>query len=81
MKLNWDLTWFGVLMALNIAIGQITPPVAVNLFVTSKVAGIPIEATARWVMWFVFSLAVVLVLLIAFPELSLWLPRYLGYLN
>jgi TRAP transporter, DctM subunit len=81
LKLNWDLTWFGVLMAVNIAIGQITPPVAVNLFVTSKVAGIPIEATARWVMWFVFSLAVVLVLLIAFPELSLWLPRYLGYLN
>lgn len=81
LKLNWDLTWFGVLMAVNIAIGQITPPVAVNLFVTSKVAGIPIEATVRWVMWFVFSMAVVLVLLIAFPELSLGLPRYLGYLN
>lgn len=79
LKLGWNLTWFGVLMAINIAIGQVTPPVAVNLFVTSKVAGVPIEATVRWVLWFVLSMAVVLVLVIAFPELALWLPRHLGY--
>jgi len=79
LKLGWNLTWFGVLMAINIAIGQVTPPVAVNLFVTSKVAGVPIEATVRWVMWFILSMAVVLALVIVFPELALWLPRHLGY--
>jgi len=66
-------------MAINIAIGQVTPPVAVNLFVTSKVANVPIEATVRWVIWFVLAMAAVLVLLIIFPELALWLPKHLGY--
>jgi len=79
LKLGWNLTWCGVLVAINIAIGQVTPPVAVNLFVTSKVAGVPIEATVRWVMWFILSMAVVLALVIVFPELALWLPRHLGY--
>jgi len=79
LKLGWNLTWFGVLMAVNIAVGQVTPPVAVNLLVTTKVAGVPMEATVRWVMWFVAAMAIVLALLIAFPELSLWLPRNLGY--
>ena len=79
IALDWNLTWFGVLMAINIAIGQVTPPVAVNLFVTAKIAGVPIEATVPWVMWFVLTMIVVLVLLVAFPELALWLPRHLGY--
>ena len=79
LALNWNLTWLGVLMAINIAVGQVTPPVAVNLFVTAKVAGISIEETVPWVVWFVLSMVVVLVLVIAFPELALWLPRYLGY--
>jgi len=79
LALKWNLTWFGVLMAINIAIGQVTPPVAVNLFVTAKVAGVPIEATVRWVAWFVLTMAIVLVLVVAFPELALWLPRELGY--
>jgi TRAP-type C4-dicarboxylate transport system permease large subunit len=79
IALGWNLTWFGVLMAINIAIGQVTPPVAVNLFVTAKVAGVPIEATVRWVVWFVLTMIVVLALLIAFPEIALWLPRHLGY--
>lgn len=79
LKLGWNLTWFGVLMAINIAIGQVTPPVAVNLFVTCKIAGVPIEATVRWVAWFVLSMAVILALVVVFPELTLWLPQQLGY--
>jgi tripartite ATP-independent transporter DctM subunit len=79
VALGWNLTWFGVLMAVNIAIGQVTPPVAVNLFVTTKVANVSIEATVVWVLWFVLAMGVVLLALIAFPELSLWLPRYLEY--
>ena len=79
LALDWNLTWFGVLMAMNIAIGQVTPPVAVNLFVTCKVAGVPIEATVPWVVWFVLSMAVVLALVVAFPGLALWLPMQLGY--
>ncbi|MCP1336568.1 TRAP transporter large permease [Futiania mangrovi] len=76
---DWNLTWFGVLMAMNIAIGQFTPPVAVNLMVTSRVARVPIEATVPWVIWMVLSMTVALLLVILIPEITLWLPQALGY--
>jgi tripartite ATP-independent transporter DctM subunit len=76
---DWNLTWFGVLMAMNIAIGQFTPPVAVNLIVTAQVSQVPIESTVRWVLWIVLSMALALGLVILVPELALWLPRALGY--
>ena len=76
---NWDLVWFGVLMTMNMAIGQFTPPMAVNLMVTSRIAGISIESTVPWVMWFVVSMLIALLIVAAFPQLSLWLPQSMGY--
>ncbi|MBN2752016.1 MAG: TRAP transporter large permease [Rhodospirillaceae bacterium] len=78
-RFGWNPTWFGILMAMNIAIGQFTPPVAVNLMVTAKVGGVSIEATTRWVMWFVLSMAIAIGLVIMFPALALWVPEQLGY--
>ncbi|MCG6121111.1 MAG: TRAP transporter large permease [Microvirga sp.] len=76
---EWSMIWFGVIMAMNIAIGQVSPPIAVNLMVTAKIAGIPIESTFRWVFWLLLSMAVAMGLVIVFPEIALWLPRALGY--
>ncbi len=76
---NWDLVWFGVLMTMNMAIGQFTPPMAVNLMVTSRIAGISIESTIPWVMWFVVAMLLALILVAAVPQLTLWLPQSLGY--
>ena len=76
---QWDLVWFGVLMTMNMAIGQFTPPMAVNLMVTTRIAGISMESTVRWVMWFVVAMLLALILVAAMPQLSLWLPRSLGY--
>ncbi|SME89919.1 TRAP transporter, DctM subunit [Tistlia consotensis] len=76
---HWNLTWFGVLMAMNIAIGQFTPPVAVNLMVTARISRVPMEATVPWVLWLVLSMATAMLLVILFPEIALWLPRLLGY--
>jgi tripartite ATP-independent transporter DctM subunit len=75
---GWDLTWFGVIMTMNIAIGQFTPPMAVNLMVTCKVAGCSMESTVPWVMWFVLSMLLALLLVTFVPELALFLPRRLG---
>lgn len=75
----WDPVWFGVLLTYMVAIGQFTPPMAVNLMVSAKLAGIPIEQTARWAGWFVLAMMLALVLLIVVPEIVLWLPRSLGY--
>ena len=76
---GWNLTWFGVLMAMNIAIGQFTPPVAVNLIVTTRIAGVPIEATVRWIVWLVLAMAAALAAVVVFPGLVTWLPTALGY--
>lgn len=77
---HWDPVWFGVMLTMNLAIGQFTPPMAVNLMVTTRVAGISIESTVRWVLWMVAAMLCALVLVTFVPELSLWLPRKLGYL-
>ena len=76
---NWDLVWFGVILTLKVALGQFTPPMAVNLMVSCRIANVRIAETVRWVVWMLASMFMVLVAVIAFPELALWLPRKLGY--
>jgi len=76
---GWDPVWFGVLLTLKVALGQFTPPLAVNLMVSCRIAKVPMESTVPWVVWMLASMFMVLVLVIVFPELALWLPRHLGY--
>ena len=78
-QFHWDPVWFGVLLTMNIAIGQFTPPLAVNLMVTSKIAGVSMEATVRWVIWMVAAMLVALALVALFPPLALWLPGVMGF--
>jgi TRAP-type C4-dicarboxylate transport system permease large subunit len=47
--------------------------------VSCRIAKVRMEETVRWVGWMLFSMFVVMVLVIIFPELALWLPRKLGY--
>jgi tripartite ATP-independent transporter DctM subunit len=77
---GWDLVWFGVIITLNVAIGACTPPTAVNLMVACRIAGIPLESTFYWTLWMVATMTAVLLLLTFVPEISLFLPRALGYL-
>jgi tripartite ATP-independent transporter DctM subunit len=76
---KWDPVWFGVILTLKVALGQFTPPLAVNLMVSCRIAKVPMESTVRWVGWMLLSMALVMVLIIAFPQLALWLPHALGY--
>lgn len=75
---GWELTWFGIVLTMNIAIGAFTPPMAVNLMVTCKIAGCSIEQTVPWVIWFVLAMLGALMLVLFIPELALFLPRLLG---
>jgi len=75
---HWDLVWFGVILTLKIAIGQFTPPMAVNLMVSCRITGARIEATVPWVGWLILTMLLTLALVIAFPALALWLPHYLN---
>lgn len=77
---GWDPVWFGVVMTLNLAIGQFTPPVAVNLYVTTQLAGIRLEETFKAVWPMVLAMLVALLIVIAFPALSLYIPGFFGLL-
>jgi TRAP-type C4-dicarboxylate transport system permease large subunit len=72
--------WLGIIVTINVAIGQFTPPTAVNLVVTCRLAGIRIESTIGWCTWLVVAMTAMLLVLTFVPEIVLFLPRWLGYL-
>ncbi len=74
--LNLDLVWFGVLVVKFLEIGLLTPPVGFNVYVIKSVVGdtIPLETIFRGVGWFLACEVVVVALLVAFPQISLYLP-------
>ena len=76
---HWDPVWFGVLLTLKVALGQFTPPMAVNLMVSCRIAGVGMEDTVRWVIPLLLAMGSVGIAIIIWPELALWLPRVLGY--
>ncbi|OZI44729.1 C4-dicarboxylate ABC transporter [Bordetella genomosp. 5] len=76
---GWDPVWFGVILTLKVALGQFTPPLAVNLMVSCRIAQVPMETTVRYVVWLLAGMFMVLLAVLAFPQLALWLPHRLGY--
>ena len=76
---GWDPIWFGVMMTVNLAIGTVTPPVALNLYVAANLAGISMEKISRAAVPFVLALVAALMIVTYIPSLSLWLPRLFGF--
>ncbi|MDA3951495.1 MAG: TRAP transporter large permease [Spirochaeta sp.] len=72
-----DPVYFGVIMSINLGIGLITPPVGTVLYVACGVANIKLEQLVASLMPFLLTLLAVLALLIAFPQLILFLPGIL----
>lgn len=71
-----DLIWVGVIVVKYIEIGLLTPPVGLNAYVVKGVVGdaVPLTTIFRGLAWFIGAEAVIMVLLIAFPEISTYLP-------
>lgn len=72
-----DLVQLGVVVVLNLMIGQLTPPSGVITFLTAQIAAAPIDAVFREALPFTIALLLVLVLVTFVPALSLWLPDLL----
>ncbi|WBU61738.1 TRAP transporter large permease [Paracoccus albus] len=77
-ELGWSPVWFGVLLMVNLAIGLITPPVGINLYVAANVTKLSIEKVAKGALPFLLASLVGLIGVAAFPEMSLFLVRLLG---
>ena len=76
-QMGWDPVWFGVLVMVNLAIGLITPPVGINLYVAANVTRLSIERVAWGAMPFLLASLVGLVVVAAFPGMSLILVEWL----
>lgn len=75
---GWDVVWFGVMMTVNLAIGQITPPVAVNLYVGAQISGLTMEEITPAVIPLLIAAVLALVLIIYVPWFSTFLPVLWG---
>lgn len=74
--LGVDLIWFGVIVVKFIEIGLLTPPIGLNLFVTSAALGpsFPFERIVKGTLWFLCAEFFVMILIFTFPEISLFIP-------
>jgi C4-dicarboxylate transporter DctM subunit len=70
-----DPLHFGLIICVNLAIGQCTPPVGVNTFVAAGIAKIPFESTVRWLIPIVGSMIIALLIITYIPSVSLFLPN------
>ena len=75
LALNWNPIWFGVLMVTNINIAVITPPVGLNLYALASVTkDVDMETILKGTIPYVIVELIGLLILILFPQITLWLP-------
>ena len=71
---------FGIIMVVNLAIGFITPPLGINLFVAARVGKEPLETVTSGIVMFILAMLVCLLLITYIPQISMALPSILmGY--
>jgi len=71
---NIDLVHFGVLMVIAVVIGQVTPPMAIALFIAGRIADVDQIRVLRANLPFFIGIVIFLLIAIAIPELATWLP-------
>jgi C4-dicarboxylate transporter DctM subunit len=76
IELGIDPIHLGIIMVVNMEIGMITPPVGLNLFVTSGVAGMPMMRVVRAALPFLAVLFVFLIMVTYIPAISTFLPNH-----
>lgn len=75
--LGIDLIWIGVLVVKLIEVSLLTPPVGLNAYVVKGVVGetVPLSTIFRGLLWFIGCEVIIVILLVAFPQISTWLPE------
>ncbi|MCP1335469.1 TRAP transporter large permease [Futiania mangrovi] len=76
LVMSWEMDpiWFGIIVTKTVEIGLITPPLGMNAYVAASATGAPIEKVFRAIFPFFIVDVVILIILVAFPQISLWLP-------
>ncbi|MNG12105.1 Sialic acid TRAP transporter permease protein SiaT [compost metagenome] len=76
--LGFDGIWLGVVIVKTAEIGLVTPPLGLNVFITSAAVGAPTNEGFKGVWPFVICELVLLALILAFPEMVLFVPNLMG---
>lgn len=77
-QLGFDPIWFGIVIVKTVEIGMITPPFGLNVYVASGAVNVKPETTFRGALRFLIPDLLILILLLAFPQIALWLPETMG---
>ncbi|EKV27723.1 hypothetical protein C882_1318 [Caenispirillum salinarum AK4] len=77
-SLGFDGIWYGIVITKTVEIGLITPPLGLNVYVTSSVTGVKLSEAFRGVMPFLVMELVLLLILVLWPDLTLWLPSQMN---
>lgn len=78
MQYGYDPIWFGVMLVVVVELGLIHPPVGMNIFVIqARVPDVPILRVYQGIIPFLVAPMVLLAILVAWPQLALWLPKLL----
>lgn len=71
---------FGIIMVVNLAIGFITPPLGINLFVAARVGDVKLEVVIKGIVMFILAMIFCLLLITYIPAISMTLPKlFMGY--
>jgi tripartite ATP-independent transporter DctM subunit len=76
VALGYDPIWFGVILVIVVEMGLVSPPVGMNVYVVKGIAGdVPMKDVFAGIMPFWAALVVCMIVLVAFPEIALYLPN------
>ncbi|AXV17865.1 C4-dicarboxylate ABC transporter permease (plasmid) [Neorhizobium sp. SOG26] len=74
---GYDPVWFAIIFVVNTEIGLLTPPVGMNLFIVKAISGQPMSDVVKGALPYTLLLVMMLIVLMIFPQISLWLPDLL----
>ncbi len=81
LKLGIDPVHFGLIMTLNLMIGLLHPPLGMVLFVLSRVAKLSVERTTMAILPWLAPLFAALIAITFIPQITLWLPKFVGVIK
>lgn len=78
MSLGYNPIWFGIVVTKTVEIGLLTPPLGLNAYVAAAQTGVKLGTIFRGIMPFLAMEILILVLLVLFPQITLWLPQFMA---
>lgn len=79
IKLGIDPIHFGIILVVTNNVAMLTPPLGVNLFVSSRLSKLPVEKVSVAVLPYIGALTLAILIFTFFPSIATWLPEVMGY--